>query len=244
MNTEEKNLKKEKLKKVLSLIKLGLLILIIIVIPFYIYFVHPELLSRVSSIDKVRQLFSDYGNSAVFLYILAQVTQIVICIIPGQWLQIGAGIAWGFWIGYLLSFLGALIGSIITYYLADWLGRDAMHVFFGEEQVEHYTELFNSKKALIIVFLVYLIPGLPKDLCSYVAGISKMKAKPFIIISLIGRTPGMMGSLLFGQQLGEGGYIGAVIICIIAILLFALGIIFHKKIIKWSDKIYEKLMKT
>lgn len=109
MNTEEKNLKREKLKKVLSLIKLGLLILIIIVIPFYIYFVHPELLSRVSSIDKVRQLFSDYGNSAVFLYILAQVTQIVICIIPGQWLQIGAGIAWGFWIGYLLSFLGAKI---------------------------------------------------------------------------------------------------------------------------------------
>lgn len=243
MKEENKNrIRKKRIKTAITFTKLGILFLILVVLPFYIYFMHPELINKISSVEKVKNLFEYYGNTSIIIYVLAQITQIVICIIPGQWLQIGAGIAWGFWAGYLLSLLGAFIGALFTYYLARWLGRDAMHVIFGEEKVEHYKEQLNSKKAIIVVFLVYLIPGLPKDLCSYVAGISDMKAKPFIIISLIGRTPGMMGSLLVGKQLGVGGYTGAIVIGIVATVLFVLGIIFHKKILQWSDKVYEKLM--
>lgn len=242
MNQDKKDLRYKRLKFLFTFLKLTVLGVILIGIPLYIIFVHPEIINRVSSVEKVKSLFEQHPNSSIFLYLLAQITQIVICVIPGQWLQIGAGIAWGFWIGYFLSILGAFLGSALTYYLARWLGKDALHLIFGEKNVEQYKEHLNSKKALIIIFLVFLIPGLPKDLCSYVAGISEIKFKPFLIVSLVGRTPGIMGSLLFGTQLLKKGYTGAIIIGIVAIMLFALGIVFHKKIIAWSDKAYDKLM--
>ena len=103
-------------------------------------------------------------------------------------------------------------------------------------------ETLNSKKAVVLVFLIFLIPGVPKDLCNYVAGLSEMKLKPFLIVSLIGRSPGMMGSLLIGRQIYTGGYVSAAIIAAVAVVLFVLGLIFRKKITVFLDKCYERLM--
>ena len=139
--------------------------------------------------------------------------------------------------------MGAFLGTIISYYLAKILGHDAMHMIFGEERIQELLVKFNSKKAMILVFLFYLIPGLPKDICSYVAGLSEMKLKPFLIISLVGRSPAMMGSLLIGRLVDTGGYTGAIIIAVIAIVLFSLGVIMRKHLLLWIDKAYDKLMK-
>ena len=130
---------------------------------------------------------------------------------------------WGFWLGYLYSLIGALIGSVLTYYIARILGHDAMHLIFGEEKIKKWLVHLNSKKAVIIVFFIFLIPGVPKDLCNYVAGLSEIKLKPFLIESLIGRSPGMMGSLL--------------------IVLCVLCVIFRKRFTGLLNKGYDKLMK-
>ena len=107
--------------------------------------------------------------------------------------------------------------------------------------MESFVEKLNSKKAIIAVFLIYLIPGLPKDACSYAAGISNMKAKAFLLVSLIGRTPAMAGSLLIGNQVQAGSYTVAVLIGGMAIVLFVLGIIFRNRIIDILNRVYSKL---
>ena len=145
--------------------------------------------------------------------------------------------------GYIWSFVGALIGTVISYYIAKILGHDAMHMIFGEERINELLNKFNSKRAMVLIFLFYLIPGLPKDLCSYVAGLSEMKLKPFLIISLVGRSPAMMGSLLIGRLVNTGGYTWAIIIAAVAIILFILGVILRKKLLIWIDKVYDKLIK-
>ena len=150
---------------------------------------------------------------------------------------------WGFWLGYLYSLIGALIGSVLTYYIARILGHDAMHLIFGEEKIKKWLVHLNSKKAVIIVFFIFLIPGVPKDLCNYVAGLSEIKLKPFLIVSLIGRSPGMMGSLLIGRQIGTGGYVSAGIIAGVAVVLCVLCVIFRKQFTGLLNKGYDKLMK-
>ena len=150
---------------------------------------------------------------------------------------------WGFWLGYLYSLIGALIGSVLTYYIARILGHDAMHLIFGEEKIKKWLVHLNSKKAVIIVFFIFLIPGVPKDLCNYVAGLSEIKLKPFLIVSLIGRSPGMMGSLLIGRQIGTGGYVSAGIITGVAVVLCVLCVIFRKRFTGLLNKGYDKLMK-
>lgn len=243
MKRERKEDLRKKFKIFSAIFKLLIFLIILIGIPLYIYFFQYDLISRFSSIENVEALFAQYKTQSVFIYLLAQILQIVICIIPGQWLQFAAGYMYGFWLGYLFSLIGAFLGSVLTYYIAKFLGHDAMHLIFGEEKIKKTLKHLNSKKAVVLVFLIFLIPGVPKDLCNYVAGLSQMKLKPFLIVSLIGRTPGMMGSLLIGRQVGVGGYTSAIIIACIAVILFVLCIIFRKHLNLWLDKAYDKLMK-
>lgn len=234
---------RKRIKIISAIIKLVLLLVILIAIPVYIYFFHYDLIERFSNMENVNALFREYRAESVLFYLGAQILQIVICIIPGQWLQFAAGYIYGFWIGYLLSLVGAAIGTVFTYYIARLLGHDAMHLIFGEEKIHQMLNTLNSKKAVVLVFLIFLIPGVPKDLCNYVAGLSEMKLKRFMVVSLIGRSPGMMGSLLIGLSIESGKYIGAGAIAAAAIILFALGIIFRKKITSFLDKAYDRLMK-
>ena len=239
--------KKDKLRKryktISAILKLLLLLLILVGLPLYIYFFQHDLIDQFSSLDNIEAFLIEYKTQSIFIYLAAQIMQIIICVIPGQALQFAAGYVYGFWMGYVWSFVGALLGTIISYYLAKILGHDAMHMIFGEERIQELLVKFSSKKAMILVFLFYLIPGLPKDICSYVAGLSEMKIKPFLIISLVGRSPAMMGSLLIGRLVDTGGYTGAIIIAVIAIVLFSLGVIMRKHLLLWIDKAYDKLMK-
>lgn len=239
--------RKEKIRrrfKVFSAIaKLLVLLFILVGIPLYIYFFQYDLIERFSSLEAVEAFFEQYKTASILVYMGMQVLQIIICIIPGQALQFAAGYMFGFWMGYLWSFIGATVGTIITYYLAKLLGHDAMHMIFGEEKIKSLLKKLNTKKAMVIIFLFYLIPGVPKDICSYAAGISEMKLKPFLIVSLVGRTPGMMGSLLIGRQMGEGYYFSAIVIAVIAVALCILGVIFRKKITVLLDKAYGRLIK-
>jgi uncharacterized membrane protein YdjX (TVP38/TMEM64 family) len=241
LKQKKKNKIRSQVKIVTAILKLVLLIGIIIGVPLYLYFYQPHLLDRFSSIENVQDFFRQYQAQSVLVYIGLQILQIVICIIPGQWLQLAAGYMFGFWMGYLYSIIGAAIGSVLTYYLAKLLGHDAIHLIFGEERVKRFVKNLNSKRAIIVVFLIFLIPGVPKDLCNYAAGISEMKLKPFLVVSIIGRSPGMMGSLLIGRQIEHGDYTGAIIIAVIAVLLCIAGVIMRKRLNRWLDKAYDRL---
>ena len=120
MDSERKAELRKKFKVFSAIFKLILVLVILVVIHSF------------SSMENVRALFAQYKAQSVLFYILAQVMQIVICVIPGQWLQFTAGYMWGFWLGYLYSLIGALIGSVLTYYIARILGHDAMHLIFVE----------------------------------------------------------------------------------------------------------------
>lgn len=243
MKIDTKDKVRKRVKIASTIFKFALLLIIIVGIPLYIYFCHHEVIDQVSSIENVQALLDEYKGYSILVYILAQIVQIIICVIPGQWLQFAAGYAFGFWLGLLFSLIGAAIGAFVSYYLAKLLGQGILYLLFDEDQMNHFIEKLNSKKAIVAVFVIYLIPGLPKDACSYAAGISNMKLKAFLIVSLIGRTPAMAGSLLIGNQVGIGSYTAAIIIGIAAVILCVSGVIFRNKITDLLDKIYDKLYK-
>ena len=233
----------ETFKKVSAIVKLLLLLVIVVAIPAYIFFFHHDLIEDFSSLQDVEDFFLKYRHKSMLIYFGLQILQIVICILPGQTMQFAAGYLFHFWIGLGIAACGAFIGTIIAYYLAKILGRDAMFMIFGEEKINDMLKKINSKKGVAIVFLIYLIPGIPKDLCTYAAGLSQMKLKPFLIISMVGRAPGMIGSLIMGQQVNVGGYTSAAIIAGCFVVMFILGILFRKKVTNFLDGLYVKLQK-
>ncbi len=240
-NTRDKL--RRRVKIINTIVKFALLLIILIGIPLYIWFFHHEIIEQFDSMEDVNAMLQEYKGYSILVYLLAQIIQIIVCVIPGQMLQFAAGYTFGFWFGLVLSWIGAAIGAVISYYLAKLLGQGLLYLIFDEEQMDSFIEKLNSKKAIIAVFVIYLIPGLPKDACSYAAGISNMKLKPFLIVSLIGRTPAMAGSLLIGNQVGVGAYTPAIIIGAAAVILFILGAIFHKKITDLLNRAYDRLYK-
>ena len=241
MNEDETRERSLKWKKILSVVKFIVLIIILIGIPAYILLFQRAVIAHFRSFDDVLNYMLKYKTEGIFVYFGAQILQIMISVLPGQVFQFVAGYMFGFWPGLLYSIIGAFLGSTITYYLAKFLGEDAMHLFFGQEKMKYFIERLNSKRAYIIVFLIYLIPGLPKDLVCYAAGVSDMKYKAFIILSTVGRIPGMCGSLLFGAMYLQKSYVGMIVIACVVTVALILCFIFRKRLQGVIDRIYNKI---
>lgn len=233
--------KRKKRKKFFSFIKLLLLFLIVIAIPLYILLFHRDTLKNFRSFQDILSFLQGHKGSSALIYTGIQILQIVISIIPGQFFQAAAGYLFGFFLTLLLSLVGACVGSVICYYLGDILGRDAVALFLKPEQLDHYVKRLNSKKAYILLFFIYLIPGLPKDIMGYVAGISDMKLKAFLPLSLLGRTPAMCGSILMGSLYYAGHNTALILIGVFAVLVTSLCVLFRKKINEKLNRLYDKV---
>ena len=241
MNTDTP-IKLDKRRKILAVLKLIALAVILVGVPLYIYFFHHDLIDSFSDIKELEQTIRSYRSQSILIYIAAQVIQVVLSVIPGQALQFAGGYLFGTLLGLLFSVIGIAIGSTLAYYVARILGRDAVHLFFGKRKVTEMLDLMNSPKGLIVTFVIFLIPGVPKDLCSYAAGLSNLKLRPYLIVSMIARIPGMLGCLIIGQQVGAGGYTSAAVIAAIALMLLLLGVLFRKKILDTAYKLTDKLL--
>ena len=241
MNGNENKDKAKTVKKILAVAKFAFLLAIIVGIPVYLYAFHKEQLMEFRDLEYAKQVLASYHKRAVFVYLATQILQILISVIPGQALQIAAGFVFGIPLGFLYSVIGALIGSILTYYLGKYLGKDAVELFFGEERTERYVRQISSKRGVLIVFLLYLLPGLPKDVINYIAGVSNMRPRLFLTVSMIGRIPGMLGSLVIGRQVSVGGYTSAAVIMGVAAVIFAIGVWQRERIMGWFDTWYDKL---
>ncbi len=229
-----------KIRTLVSIIELLILFGIVIAVPVYVYFTQPELIARFQSLDEINQLLTQYKTASIFIYIGLQIIQIVISILPGQALQFAAGYAYSYVFGFLYSMVGVILGTAITFYLARILGKRALHVIFGEEKFGRFVTTLNSKRAFFLLFIIYLIPGIPKDLFAYAAGVSEMKIVPFLIISILGRTPAMIGSVAMGRMFYHGSYEGLIILGTIAAILFVVGIFKRERLLAWTDKLYQR----
>lgn len=229
-----------KSRKVIALIKLILLVLIIAGIPAFLYFRYgAEVFSKDAAARVIAYLRANIRIAAI-LIICIQIIQVVICFLPGQPIQFAASYMFGVAKGFALSLIGAVIGTVISFYLAKLLGSEAMELFFGEEKVHDYKRKLDSGRGLLLAFLIYLIPGIPKDLVSYAAGVSNMRFRPFLLAATVGRMPGMLGSLLLGHYYGRQDYRAMIIIAVVVAVILLVCYIKRDALISFLDEVEKK----
>jgi uncharacterized membrane protein YdjX (TVP38/TMEM64 family) len=88
-----------------------------------------------------------------------------------------------------------------------------------------------------------VIPGIPKDLLSYAAGVSEIKLKPFLLLSLVGRSPALMVTIAMSRMLYNGSYTELILLIAVSILLFLIGILKREKLVIYSNALYERLVR-
>lgn len=226
-----------KYKRLFAYLKFALLLLFIIGAPILLYYRYgAEVFSKDAANTLITYLKAN-REFAFLLIILIQMLQVIVCILPGQPIQFASSYMFGVIPALILSLIGAIIGTTFTFYISKLLGRDMINLFFDKDKVDDYHRKLNSGKGIMLAGLIYLIPGVPKDLVSYVAGISDMKFKPFIIVSTIARIPGMLGSLLLGAFFESDNYIAIGLLCLFMLIILAVFYIKRKDIIYFMDKL-------
>ena len=209
-----------------------LLVIFIIVIAYVTVKYVPVITQLINKPEKFRDLLFSFGPASILVFIGFQVIQVIIAAIPGEVIQIAGGYVYGIVPGTFYSIIGIMIGSMLAFYIARLLGFALVQKLVPAKDLEKFYFLINSPKAEVATFILFLIPGIPKDVLVYIAGLTPLKAVNFFVISMIARFPGILGSAYIGANLEEKDYTEVIIVSVVAVILFLTGFFLKDKLIE------------
>lgn len=190
--------------------------------------------------ETLYELFSDPEQMMAFLsrfngldklaFVGVRAFQTVIKIIPAEPLEIGSGFLYGTWGGLLLCILGTEIGSLVIIAVTKLFGKRAVELFLPAEKLNSLKFLQNEKTVFRTLFIIYLIPGTPKDILTYAAALTNINMKKFMLITGIARIPSIITSTLCGAQITSRNFDFAIIIFAATALLSLVCSFFYKKL--------------
>lgn len=182
--------------------------------------------------EAYREKIQSSGIGGVFIILGLEIAQIFLFILPGEPIEILAGMCFGGLWGTILIMVSVCITSIIIYLLVGKFGRSFIYSFCSEEQIKKWENskmLKNSKNIEFIMLLLFFIPGTPKDLLTYLACILPIKPGRFIAVSTVARFPSIISSTLAGEHIASGNWKIAAIIYGITFLIVAIAVLLFKK---------------
>ena len=172
---------KSKSKLILNI----LTIIGIVAVIFFIYFAVKErwFLDNEILLTKIKS----FGLLAPLCFILIQIVQVVLPVIPGGASCLVGVMAFGAVGGFIYNYVGLVLGSICSFLLSRKFGMSIINKLFKEKDIKKALDKINNSKYDLIFFLIILLPGLPDDLFCYISGTTKMSLKKFTLIILIGK---------------------------------------------------------
>ena len=175
-------------------------------------------LQRLGNKDQLISSLRSAGVTGPLLCIAVQFAQVVIFVIPGEITQFAAGYVFGAGLGFLYSIAGIMLGSAFNFYFARAFGRPALEKFIPRATLEKIDTAVSGAKGKSALFVLFLLPGLPKDALSYGAGLAAMSLGEFVVITGTARTPALLFSVLLGSQVEQRDYRAMVITAVVGVV--------------------------
>ena len=191
----------------------------------------PAITRLMSRPEKFREYIDGIGPVGALFYILIQVAHVIIVVVPGEIVQIAAGYAFGTFLGTLYSLAGIIVGTVIVFFGTRLAGYAVVRAFISPKTLKKFDFLINSPKSEIILFVLFLIPGFPKDALIYISGLTPVNPWKFLLFCVVARFPGLWGSAYIGAHLQKKEYWPVGIMSGVALILFIAGILAKDKII-------------
>ncbi len=178
---------------------------------------------------QMKKVIRSFGPYAPLAYVLVQVLQVVIAPIPGGAIEFMGGYLFGVKAGFLYSMVGLILGSWLAFSLARIFEKVAVEKFVSTQTRKKFDYLIGHE-GVILSFLLFLIPGFPKDALCYLLGLTPMHLGMFLVISTIGRIPGTLMACLQGGKAFEHQYISFFVLLGISGLVILMFYIYHDEI--------------
>lgn len=189
-----------------------------------------ELVAFVADPVRFRQWVQGHGAYSRIAFVGMVIFQILIAIIPGEPFEIAAGYAFGAVEGTALCVFAATVGSLLTFWMVRLFGLRLVRVFFSEEQIDSVKFLKSSPRRDMLFLIIYMVPGTPKDLLSYFAGLTDLAFPSWLLICSLGRIPSVVSSTIGGAALGTQNYWLAAVVFAATLVISGAGLLAYNHI--------------
>ena len=194
------------------------------------YLVGKPMVEFVREPERFRAWVDSSGFVSRVIFVGMVVFQLIIALIPGEPLEMGAGYAFGAVEGTILCIIGCVIGSALVFLFVRRFGVKLVEVFFPREKIRSLRFLQDSRRLNLLTFIVFFIPGTPKDLLSYFIGLTDMKLGTWLLITAVARIPSIVTSTVTGDALGLKDYQFALIAFGVTLALSLAGILVYRRL--------------
>ena len=187
-------------------------------------------------VDRLVERVRNAGVGGVFILLGMQFLQIIVAFIPGEVVQLAAGLMYGPWLGTVIILIGCVISSAIIYKLVHALGAPFVQSMVSTEHLEKFRSFEKSGKLDVVVFVLFLIPAMPKDVFTYLVPLTDMKMGRFLTLATIGRIPGVLASTYVAHGLSQGDMVGPIVIVVVVAVIALIAVVFRDRIMSAFDK--------
>jgi uncharacterized membrane protein YdjX (TVP38/TMEM64 family) len=189
--------------------------------------------------EQIRLLISSFGTSAPPVFMLIQILQVIFAPVPGEATGFIGGYLFGTLPGFIYSSIGLTVGSWLNFVIGRFLGERYVRKRIPAHQFQKIDGLVK-RQGVILLFILFLFPGFPKDYLCLALGVSTLPMKIFILLAGIGRMPGTFALSLQGEFLYEQNYVLLGVIFAACLILAVLCYGFREKIYLWIERVENK----
>lgn len=186
--------------------------------------------------ERFRLWVDSNGLLGRIVYCALVILQVFVAVIPAEPLEILGGYAFGSLEGSLLCLLGEWLGGILVFLLVRRWGRSLVELFFPPEKLQRLRFLQSSPRRNRLFLLIFMLPGSPKDLLCFYAGLTDLRLGAWLVISFLGRLPAILSSTVGGDALGSQRYFSAGLVFLLTFVISALGLWIYDRLCRQREK--------
>ena len=185
-------------------------------------------------VDKrfLKHTLREWGVLAPVIFIGLQALQVVISPIPGELTGILGGYLFGQWVGLLYSTIGLTLGSVVAFAVGRWLGARYVRKLVSAD-IWHKMGFIVEAEGAILCFIIFLMPGLPKDVTCYLFGLSPMPFWVFAVVTTLGRIPSTWVLSAQGARTASGDYLQVVLLTAVVVGVALPLYYYRNRLVEW-----------
>ena len=225
LSSQPENIQRRKIISIVSLL------LIMILFSMIAYFVGRPLVTEFrTSPETFRAYVKSHGPWGPVVMMGIMALQVIVAVIPGEPFELAAGFVFGWFSGAIWCLAGAAIASTLVFLAVRKWGVKLVELFFSREKILNFSFLQNEKKLELLVFVLFLIPGSPKDLLTYLVGLTNMKLHTFLLLSTLARVPSVIASTVTGSLAQKENYVAALILFAVTLVISLICVLYYRRI--------------
>ena len=204
------------MKKILTVIS----ILITIAMALLLWRVFQTLMTE-SGREEFRTMIMDLGVWGYLIIIGLTVSQVFLFFLPGEPIELLAGMCYGTIGGLIVIYIGVFLSSCLIFFLVRKVGKASVYDLIGKEKVDRIenSKLVKNGGAESLLLLLFALPGIPKDILVYIGAFLPVNEPRFILLSTLFRFPGIITSTIVGASFAEGNQRFAITMYVITFIL-------------------------